>query len=674
MNPVVCTALDQCHVGGVCDPANGTCSNPEKPNGSACNDGDACTQTDTCQAGSCAGTNPVVCAALDQCHVAGVCDPASGTCSNPNQANGVACDDGLFCTVNDTCTAGVCGGAARDCSAADDACNTGVCREASDRCDPAPRPNGTVCDDGDACTQTDTCRAGVCHGRNPVVCEALDQCHEAGVCDPATGTCSNPDKANGSACVDGDACTQTDTCQAGVCTGMNPVVCTALDQCHDAGVCDPASGTCSNPDKANGSACNDGDACTRTDTCQAGACTGMNPVVCTALDQCHDAGVCDPASGTCSNPDKPNGSACSDSDACTQTDTCQAGGCVGANPVVCAALDQCHVAGVCDPASGACSNPTAADGGACSDGDACTQTDACQAGACIGTNPVVCEALDQCHVAGICDPASGTCSNPNQADGAACNDGDACTRSDTCQAGICTGTNPVVCAALDQCHVAGVCDPATGICSNPDEADGTTCDDGQFCTVNDTCTAGVCGGSSRDCSALGDQCNDGTCNETADRCEPTPKVDGTACSDGSLCTSNDTCQAGVCGGTSLVCDDGDPCTTDSCDPTAGCTVQPVTGLGAATCLLIPQASCQPLPPAIVKAIARAQTRIASAGATSNHHRAKKLLVRASHGLKRAAKKTHKLAKKGRISPACAGVLSRNLLDASSRVLQLRKTL
>src|SRR5207249_10891658 len=40
----------------------GTCSNPAKPNGATCDDGSACTRTDTCQAGTCIGTNPVVCA------------------------------------------------------------------------------------------------------------------------------------------------------------------------------------------------------------------------------------------------------------------------------------------------------------------------------------------------------------------------------------------------------------------------------------------------------------------------------------------------------------------------------------------------------------------------------------------------------------------------------------
>src|SRR5207302_1737144 len=131
---------------------------------------------------------------------------------------------------------------------------------------------------------------------------AADQCHTAGACTPATGVCSSPAKPDGAPCNDGNACTQTDTCAAGICVGANPVVCTAADQCHTAGPCNPASGPCSNPAKANGTSCNDANACTQSDTCQAGACVGANPVVCTAADQCHTAGTCDPASGTCSNP------------------------------------------------------------------------------------------------------------------------------------------------------------------------------------------------------------------------------------------------------------------------------------------------------------------------------------------------------------------------------------
>jgi hypothetical protein len=192
---------------------------------------------------------------------------------------------------------------------------------------------------------------------------------------------------DGGACNDGNACTQTDTCQASVCAGANPVTCTPLDQCHAAGVCDSVTGVCSNPTKTDGTACNDGNACTQTDTCQAGVCAGSNPVICTALDQCHDPGVCDTATGVCSNPTKTDGTACSDGNACTQTDTCQAGVCAGANPVTCAALDQCHDPGVCDTATGVCSNPAKADGTLCSDGNVCTTADSCQAGVCLGGPP-----------------------------------------------------------------------------------------------------------------------------------------------------------------------------------------------------------------------------------------------------------------------------------------------
>ena len=99
------------------------------------------------------------------------------------------------------------------------------------------------------------------------------------------------------------------------------------------------------------------------------ACAG---VVCKALDECHVAGTCNPATGQCSNPIAPNGTACTDANKCTQTVHCQAGACTGSNPVTCTASDQCHVAGTCDSGTGQCSNPAAPQGTACSDSNAAT--------------------------------------------------------------------------------------------------------------------------------------------------------------------------------------------------------------------------------------------------------------------------------------------------------------
>ncbi|MBK8256715.1 MAG: DNRLRE domain-containing protein [Polyangiaceae bacterium] len=138
------------------------------------------------------------------------------------------------------------------------------------------RPGLVVCYDcGGACPPD------LCDG---VVCTAQDNCHDAGACDPATGLCSNPIAGNGTVCDDGDACTLSSSCQAGVCTGANPVVCTPSDQCHTVGTCNPATGVCTDPVAADGSPCSDGNPCTSSDVCTAGACTGAGPNACTCVD------------------------------------------------------------------------------------------------------------------------------------------------------------------------------------------------------------------------------------------------------------------------------------------------------------------------------------------------------------------------------------------------------
>ena len=468
---------------------------------------------------------------------------------------------------------------------------------ACQKCDVASDPDAwsanaaASCDDGDACTENDLCVGTVCAGTDKV-CPDPGEC-QVPSCEPATGVCGGTAEDDTTPCDDGDLCTQTDACTAGACVGANDVVCTASDQCHDAGTCDPATGVCDDPAKSNGQACDDASACTGTDTCQGGVCLGADPVVCSALSQCHDAGTCDPASGVCDDPAKASGETCDDGNACTTVDTCDAGACNGAAPVVCSALDDCHVAGVCDPSNGQCSNPNAGDGLGCDDSDACTGSSSCQAGVCTGADDVVCSPLDSCHVAGTCDPGTGQCSNPNAGDGLGCDDADACTGSSTCQAGVCTGADDVVCAALDTCHVAGVCDPATGQCSNPNADDGTACDDGNACSTPDQCTAGVCLGSAAGCND-NDPCTDDSCDDVTG-CVSAPTVipcddgnpcttdfctamvgceasndDAAPCDDGEPCTENDGCSAGSCGGSAVVCDDGNACTLDVCTPGVGC--------------------------------------------------------------------------------------------------------
>jgi hypothetical protein len=382
---------------------------------------------------------------------------------------------------------------------------------------------GPACDDGDACTISDTCQNGFCSGgTNICTCDGGCGCDSDGSCDdgnPCTvhvcenfidcfGCCHATIPNDGLRCNDGNACTQVDTCQNGVCTGANPVTCTASDQCHAAGTCDPATGACSNPAKPDGTACNDGNQCTRSDSCQAGACVGAEPVVCPVIDQCSGEGACDPATGTCTAPRKPDGAPCDDGNRCTRTDTCMAGACVGANPVVCAAADQCHTAGTCNPATGICTHPLknipqclpcTADG-ECDDDNACT-VDTCVEGACVhtpGNAGVTCRAaVDQCDVAEVCSGTSANCP-PDQFKPATT----VCRPvADLCDAAeSCTGTSAA--CPSDQLRAAGdVCRPAATACDRAEVCDGISracppdaskapgdgCDDGDPATGTSSC-------------------------------------------------------------------------------------------------------------------------------------------------------------------------------------------
>src|SRR5439155_536728 len=187
------------------------------------------------------------------------------------------------------------------------------------------------------------------------------------------------------------------------------------------------------------------------ETCQNGACgSPTSTVTCTALDQCHVAGTCDRSEERRAGTKKTNRTAWNDNNACTSGETCQNGACGSpTSTVTCTALDQCHVAGTCDPMSGVCSSPNTANGTDCNDNDCCTSGETCQNGACGSpTSTVTCTALDQCHVAGTCDPMSGVCSNPNKANGTACNDNNDCTSGEPWQNGACgSRTSTVTCTA-----------------------------------------------------------------------------------------------------------------------------------------------------------------------------------------------------------------------------------
>ncbi|HWP06991.1 MAG TPA: metallophosphoesterase [Polyangiaceae bacterium] len=123
------------------------------------------------------------------------------------------------------------------------------------------------------------------------------------------------------------------------------------------------------------------------------------------------------------------------------------------------------------------------DGKACDDGNACTTLDTCNAGACQPGTAVSCDDDNVCSD-DSCNPSTG-CVHANNS--APCTDDDSCTTGDVCSGGACV-TVPVACPASDECHAAGLCTNGAG-CSNPTATDGSPCSGGQ-------CLAGVCSPSS----------------------------------------------------------------------------------------------------------------------------------------------------------------------------------
>ena len=115
------------------------------------------------------------------------------------------------------------------------------------------------------------------------------------------------------------------------------------------------------------------------------------------------------------------------------------------------------------------------------------------------------------------------------------------------------------------------CNEAANTCDSIQMSDGTPCDDGMFCIIGEMCTAGVCGVGEANMCNDGNMCTSDSCDELVDACMSTSVPDGTACDDGLFCTVGEICAGGSCGGgLPMNCSDGNECTVDSCDEGGGC--------------------------------------------------------------------------------------------------------
>lgn len=285
-------------------------------------DGAACGADGDCVSGAC--DDGVCCAtacgdALDDCQACssastgladGTCGPLTSSVAAATicRTSTAACDPAETCAVGSTA-----------CPADRIADTTVVCRPAvAGGCDLEERCDGLVsaCPPDGVATPGFVCRPAAAGGCDvPEVCDGVaatcpSDAHALPntVCRPGAGPCDLPEVCDGAGVTcPGDAlavfgapcriavgpCDVTETC-SGTSAACPPDLFAPVDT-----VCDVAFGACDAPDRCtgtssvcpesvlpDGSYCDDGDLCSVTSACMAGACTATLSLDCTDTDPC----------------------------------------------------------------------------------------------------------------------------------------------------------------------------------------------------------------------------------------------------------------------------------------------------------------------------------------------------------------------------------------------------
>lgn len=226
----------------------------------------------------------------------------------------------------------------------------------------------------------------------------------------------------------------------------------------------------------------------------------------------------------------------------------------------------------CDVASGECGVGPLETGTSCDDGIHCTINDGCTPeGTCEGEQDS-CSDDDAC-TDDSCSEEEGCSSTKNTAE---CDDGDPCTLKDTCDDGDCFGEENL-CDDDDPC-TTGECSADSGECSF--EFNTSFCDDGDPCSGNDNCLEGACAGTPLECddnnSCTVDVCDPelGHCTQTFSEEPCGDDVPCETCNDDEPCTVEDVCMNGQCMGAPNPCEDDNLCTDDACTLGVGCVSTP----------------------------------------------------------------------------------------------------
>lgn len=455
--------------------------------GSACNDGTFCNGEDTCHNGMCKSGKVEPCDDGVDCNGEETCNEDSNTCS-PSAST---CSPGTSCSLGTNACVITCAGCVVDgiCYADGsanplNACET--CNRALNSQAFSTVADGVVCDNGVFCDGTDICQAGTCTAPNLNPCNDGIDCNGSEACDEETTSCEH----GTSTCSPGLVCVASTNSCAVTCDG-----CIVSGTCYARGTPNPEN-ACEACNVAvsrtafsavpNGRVCDNSVFCDGADSCQAGICTAPNEnpcddgVACNGTESCSEAtDRCGSGSPTCSA-----GKACSPS-----TDTCEftCDGCLVAG--VCYANGSANPANRCETCQVSQSTTAftpEANGTACSDGLFCNGMDTCQAGTCTpaGTNPcgdgISCNGTESCNEStDSCGPGSSTCGAGKYCD----------VSGDTCTA-TCNG-----CSIGGVCYPDGIPNPANAceVCDVEASASAwSTLSNGTACGYNAVCEIGAC--------------------------------------------------------------------------------------------------------------------------------------------------------------------------------------
>ncbi len=179
-----------------------------------------------------------------------------------------------------------------------------------------------------------------------------------------------------------------------------------------------------------------------------------------------------------------------------------------------------------------------------------------------------------CNLGQVVGPLN-TCVVIPLENGSTCDDGQFCTTGDKCEGGTCVGGSPSTCGMKSSPCVSVVCYEESKSCDGTPVNDGAECTPTNLCEVSGICSLGECLGEPKDCafSPLS-ECNTVACDPATGMCSGFPdatKDDAPCFLTGDICKVNKTCKSGQCGGGSTkdcsALDAG--CEVGVCDPANG---------------------------------------------------------------------------------------------------------